>query len=120
MPITQSDRAAIRSAIERQLQAFQQDNAARAFSFATPGIQRQFITPENFLHMVKTAYKAVYRPRSVIFEEFMTIKGIPAQPILVLDADGVPMMAVYLMEKQPDETWKINGCYLAPVGRNIT
>lgn len=120
MPITQSDRAAIRSVIEGQLQAFQKDDAAQAFSFATPGIQRQFITPENFIYMVKTAYKPVYRPRSVIFEDFMTIKGIPAQPLFLLDPNGVPVMAIYLMEKQPDDTWRINGCYLSPMDSNLS
>ena len=120
MQITESDRTAIHSVIESQLKAFQKDDAALAFSFATPGIQKQFITPENFMQMVKTAYKAVYRPRSVIFEDFMSIQGIPAQPVLVLDPDGVPVMAIYVMEKQRDNSWRINGCYMAPVERNFT
>jgi hypothetical protein len=38
MQITDSDRATIRSVVEKQLQAFQKDDAAGAFAFASPGI----------------------------------------------------------------------------------
>ena len=75
MKITETDRTAIRCVIERQLQAFQNNDAISAFAFATPGIQRQFVSPENFIHMVKTAYPAVYRPRSVLFENLTNMRG---------------------------------------------
>ncbi|WP_206602953.1 DUF4864 domain-containing protein [Leptolyngbya ohadii] len=65
-----TDRAAIRAMIERQLQAFQQDDAAGAFAFASPGIQAQCGTPENFMRMVQRGYAPVYRPRSVEFTRF--------------------------------------------------
>jgi hypothetical protein len=117
MEFTETDRVTIRSVIERQLQAFQNDDARGAFAFASPGIQTQFGFPENFMHMVKTAYPAVYRPRSVLFEELKTIRGVLTQLVLLLDPEGVPMRALYLMEKQPDKSWRINGCYLVPVDR---
>jgi hypothetical protein len=117
MKITESDRAAIRSVIERQLQAFQNGDAMGAFAFATPGIQRQFGSSENFMRMVQTAYPAVYRPRSVLFEDLIHMKEALTQPVLLLDPEGVLVRAIYLMEKQPDATWRINGCYLVPVER---
>ncbi|MEG3844133.1 DUF4864 domain-containing protein [Microcoleus sp. herbarium14] len=115
MQITDRDRAFIRSAVEQQLQAFQKDDAAKAFAFASPGIQQQFRTAENFMHMVKIAYQAVYRPRSVLFESLATVEGIPAQPVLLLDSEGIPVRAIYIMEKQFDNSWLINGCYLVPI-----
>lgn len=118
MNLNESDRLAIRSAIEKQLQAFQQDDAAQAFVFASPDIQDQFRTPENFMQMVKNAYQAVYRPRSVLFENLTLIKGIPAQPVLLLDAKGSLAKAIYLMEKQADSSWRIHGCYLVEVEPN--
>lgn len=117
MQIRDSDRAQIRSVVERQLLAFQQDDARSAFAFASPGIQAQYKTPDNFMYMVKTAYDPVYRPRSVIFEELTSLQGFPAQPVLLLSSDGVPVRAIYMMEKQPDGSWRINGCYLVPVER---
>jgi hypothetical protein len=117
MEFTNLDRATIRSIVERQLLAFQNDDAVTAFKFASPGIQSQFGTPENFIRMVKTAYPPVYRPRSVLFEDLVVVEGVLAQPVLLLDSEGTPRMAVYLLEKQPEGNWKINGCYLVPVDR---
>jgi hypothetical protein len=48
MQITDTDRTSIRSIVEQQLLAFQRDDAAVAFAFASPGIQQQFRTPESF------------------------------------------------------------------------
>jgi len=115
MQITDSDRAAIRFVIERQLEAFQHEDAFTAFSLATPGIQVTFQTPENFMEMVRSSYEAVYRPRSVIFENLAIVNGALAQPVLVLDPEGNPRRALYQMEKQPDGSWRINGCFLVPI-----
>lgn len=119
MEITYSDSTAIQFVIEQQLQAFQNDNAQEAFSFATPEIQAQFQTPENFIRMVKTGYSPVYRPRSVLFEDVTTIQGKITQLVLLLGPDGVPVRALYLMSKQPEGVWRINGCFLVPVEAEI-
>ncbi|BAZ10494.1 hypothetical protein NIES4071_23160 [Calothrix sp. NIES-4071] len=119
MKVTEQDSTSIRFVIEQQLQAFQQDNAEEAFTFASPEIKAQFQTPENFFKMVKIGYQAVYRPRSVLFENITTIQGNITQLVLLLDPDGVPVRALYLMEKQPEGVWKINGCFLVPVEAEI-
>jgi hypothetical protein len=115
MEMSDPDRKAIRSIIEQQLEAFQQDNAEAAFSFASPAIQQKFETPETFLLMVREAYPAVYRPRSVMFDSFTFFQGIPAQAVTLLSPDGELVRALYLMEKQPDGVWRISGCLLAPL-----
>ena len=115
MEVTDNDAITIRSLIEQQLAAFQQDDAQGAFDGASPAIQAQFGTPEYFIQMVKISYPAVYRPRSVFFENITTIQGNITQPVLLLAPDGVPLRALYFMEKQPDNTWKINGCFLVSV-----
>ncbi|MEH2280697.1 MAG: DUF4864 domain-containing protein [Nostoc sp.] len=76
-------------------------DAQGAFAFASPAIQTQFGNPENFMLMVKTSYSAVYRPRSVFFDRITTIQGNITQPVLLLAPDGVPLRALYFMEKQP-------------------
>lgn len=116
MSIKESDRAAIRFAIQSQLQAFQDDDAVNAFAFASPGIQETFRTPDRFMEMVKKYYQAVYRPRSVVFDDDLAaVNGSLAQPVLVLGPDDVPMRALYVMEQQPDGSWRINGCHLVPI-----
>ncbi|QMS88866.1 DUF4864 domain-containing protein [Nostoc edaphicum CCNP1411] len=112
MEVTDSDTINIRSVIEHQLAAFKKDDAQGAFAFASQAIQAQFGNPENFMQMVKTSYPAVYRPRSVFFEKVTSIQGNITQPVLLLSPDGVPLRALYFMEKQPDNIWRINGCFL--------
>lgn len=111
MDVTATDRRAIRTTIEEQLLALQQDNADRAFSFASPEIQAKFGTSVNFLHMVRVAYPAVYRPRSTLFGNLVSVQGSPAQEVILLSPDGELVKALYLMEKQPDGAWRIGGCF---------
>ena len=115
MKLTQSDQTAIRSVIESQLLAFQQDNWEQAFAFASAGIQQQFDTLENFQRMVKISYHPVYRPRSVIFESVTWLDSAPAQRVLVMSAHRHLFCAVYKMEQQLDQTWRIAGCHLEPI-----
>ncbi|AVH67858.1 MULTISPECIES: DUF4864 domain-containing protein [unclassified Nostoc] len=120
MEVTDNDAITIRSLIEHQLAAFKKDDGEGAFAFASPGIQAQFGTPENFMQMVKIGYPTVYRPRSVFFEKITAIQGNITQPVLLLSPNGVPLRALYFMEKQPDNTWKINGCFLVSIeGKEI-
>jgi ketosteroid isomerase-like protein len=110
--LTAADHTAIRTVIERQLEAFRQDDADAAFAFASPMIQAKFGTPEVFLNMVKTSYQPVYRPQYVAFRDLHVVQGVPTQPVFLIGADGVPVTAIYIMQKQPDGVWKIDGCYL--------
>ena len=119
MEVTDSDAVAIRTIIESQLEAFQRDDAETAFNFASSGIQEQFQTPEKFMSMVQVRYPSVYRPRSVLFEKITTIQGSTTQPVLLLAPNGVPVRALYLMERQDDDSWKINGCLLVSVETEI-
>ncbi len=108
----EADRTAIRSLIERQLDAFQRDDATTAFSFAAPGIKRSFPSGAAFLGMVRTLYPPVYRPRDVRFGEFMDSEIGPTQLVRMSDADGETWLAVYTLEKQRDGSWLISGCFL--------
>jgi len=108
-----ADARAVRAVIEAQLAAFRRDDAARAFSYATPGIRDSFGTPEKFMAMVREQYAVVYRPRSVSFEEPVIVGEDLVQPVRMTDGYGHAWMAIYPMAKQPDGTWRINGCHLA-------
>jgi hypothetical protein len=108
------DRNAIRSVIEAQLAAFQADDGDAAFSFASPTIQQMFGDPGTFLAMVKTGYMAVYRPREVRFERLVSVQGEPVQLVLLVGPDLEVVTAFYAMQRQPDGSWRINGCVLQP------
>ena len=107
-----AERNAIVQVIQGQLAAFQADNGALAFGFASPGIQRMFGTPERFMAMVRTGYAPVYRPRSAEFLDLNTSARGPVQEVLFIGPDGVPVIARYYREQQPDGSWRINGVSL--------
>jgi len=114
-----ADREAIRQVIVQQLDAFQRDDEVEAFSYAAPSIQAQFKTPAEFMRMVRSAYEAVYRPRSTEFLEVFVTDGQVVQPLQVVAPDASVLVAFYLMERQQDGRWRISGCVLGrPQGRS--
>jgi hypothetical protein len=106
------DQAAIREVIQSQMSAFQRDDGPTAYGYASPTIQQKFINPEVFLEMVKTGYPAVYHPREVEFRELKVEDGRLLQEVYVVGPDGNPALAIYEMQRQPDGSWRINGCWL--------
>ena len=107
-----SSATAIRQIIENQLSAFQRDDGAEAFSYASPGIQSMFQTPEVFMDMVRQGYKPVYRPRDVQFRDLKVEGNVIVQEVHLIGPDGRSVLARYTMEQQPDGSWRISGCYL--------
>ena len=106
------DSESIRAVISDQMAAFRRDDAAAAYSFATPKIQQQFGDAATFLGMVRTGYRPVYRPSSVEFLDLVQAEGRLVQRVHVIGPDGQPRIALYIMEQQPDGSWKIDGCIL--------
>ena len=109
---TEGDRNAIRGVIELQLEAFQRDDGARAFSYASPMIQGMFRTPEIFMDMVRRGYEPVYRPQRYEFQALDGSGANPVQDVFLIGPDGAPVIARYTMERQPDGSWRIHGCVL--------
>ncbi|HVJ43240.1 MAG TPA: DUF4864 domain-containing protein [Dongiaceae bacterium] len=103
---------AIRGIIADQMAAFRRDDAAAAFQDASPFIQDRFQRPDIFLEMVRSGYAPVYRPRQVEFRDLVQSDGGLDQRVFVRGPDGRAYLAHYLMQRQPDGGWKINGCVL--------
>lgn len=110
--VSDTDKAQIETIIRSQMDAFQRDDDAEAFSYASPGIQRQFGTSSTFMMMVKQGYQPVYRPQSVTFLGVEIKDGAVVQSVAVIGPDGVNYTALYPMERQADGTWRIAGCFL--------
>jgi hypothetical protein len=66
-PVAAADARAVHSVVAAQLDAFANDDAARAFSYAAPAIQAMFQTPERFVAMVRAGYPVVYRAAGATF-----------------------------------------------------
>ena len=103
----------IEATITAQIDAFRADDFARAFTYASPGIQGIFQTPENFGRMVRGGYPMVWRPDDVQYLELAERGGVLFQNIEITDADG----ALHILEYQMieiDGAWRINGVRLLP------
>lgn len=107
-----ADAAAIQLVIASQIKAFRQDDAASAYSYAAPNVKALFPTPEIFMEMVRTGYGAVYRPQAFDFGPLDSADGQWVQPVKLIGPDGSPLVAIYIMEKQPSGDWKIAGVYM--------
>jgi hypothetical protein len=106
--------AAIHSIIQGQIDAFRQDDGAAAYGFASPTIRQIFPSVGAFMDMVRGGYQPVYRPRSLAFGPLTDSPYGPQQKVFLVGPDGKSWVALYTLQRQPDGTWKINGCVLLP------
>lgn len=111
-PVAGADRTAIRQVIQRQMDAFQKDDGAAAFAFATPQLRERFGSADNFMSMVRGGYQPVYRPSQVSFGKLERTDDSVVQHVLVVAPDGAVHEALYFMERQKDGSWLIGGCLL--------
>ncbi len=102
---------AITGVIQSQIDAFLQDDFARAFTFASPGIRSIFGSPERFGQMVRQGYPMVWRPADVQYLELENVNGRTWQKVMITDASGTVHVLGYQMV-ETDDGWQINGVQL--------
>ena len=111
------DVATAQTVIRSQVEAFGRDDAAAAYSYASPGIHEMFPQADAFLGMVQHSYAPVYRHKSFEFGEARSADGRIAQAVHIVDSEGVPWEALYTLEQQSDGSIKISGCVLIKSGQ---
>ena len=105
---------AIRRIIGDQLAALRSGDAARAFSFASPGIRAQFDDAPTFLLMVRQRYGVLLTARYTEFLEGAVIDGHTIQPLRLVMSDDTVLVALYEMQRDERDGWRIAGCVIAP------
>ena len=103
----------IQLVIESQIDAFQADDFAQAFSYASPNIKALFGTPETFGMMVRDGYPMVYRPSDVDMLSLREVAGNLWQGVRVVDQAGAVWFLDYMMVETP-EGWQINAVQIVP------
>ena len=117
-PAVAGDNVAMaQTVIRSQVEAFGRDDAAAAYSYASPGIREMFPQADAFLGMVQHSYAPVYRHKSFEFGEARAADGKIAQAVHIVDSEGVPWEALYTLEQQSDGSIKISGCMLIKSGQ---
>lgn len=112
LSLSSRERAAVRDVVKAQLDALRRDDGATAFGYASPSMRALFHTPERFMSMVRHGYAAVCRPLRVEFREVVRRRGRIVQRVRLVGPEGERVLAHYLMERQPDGSWRIDGCIL--------
>ncbi len=112
--LTAADRQKIQRVITLQIRAFERNDEAVAFSYATPNARRYFGTPRAFMDVVRASYSALYKHTSREFLEAAVIDGVVVQPLKILTSDGEIIVALYTVEQQADKEWRVGSCELAP------
>ncbi|MED7676700.1 DUF4864 domain-containing protein [Rhodobacteraceae bacterium IMCC15231] len=112
-PTFAGDKEDIQSTISRQLEAFQLDDFAEAFSYASPSIQSIFGGPANFESMVKRGYPMVWKPGKVTFLSVDPYHHGMAQNIQIFDRNKKAHYLRYYMVKL-GENWKVSGVEILP------
>ena len=105
-----ADEKNVREVVQGQLDALARDDADKAFSYATPNIRQAMGTASGFLAMVRDGYPVVYRPASVAFLKPEGQADQVIQRVHMLDAQGESWLAIYSLQRQPSNAWRITGC----------
>ncbi|CAN7282655.1 DUF4864 domain-containing protein [Rhizobium rhizogenes] len=102
--------------IQGQIEAFLQNDATAAYSFAAPGIKALFPDKDVFFAMVKKSYQPVYHPGNYAFGKSRAIDNgaVVYQEVLITGVDDKDWTAIYQIARQPDGTYKINGVQILP------
>ena len=107
------DEKQIIAVVQSQLDAFAQEDAEKAFSFAAPNIRALLGTAENFLEMVRSQYDVVVHPVSVVFLKPKGDGTLSVIKVQLTDEDGDVWTATYTLQRQKNKQWRITGCVLA-------
>jgi len=112
-PMTDDDADKVRGIIVSQLTALADDDADAAFQTATPEVREAIGSSGRFLALVRGAYPMVYRPASVSFHKPEAEEGSGLQLVEITDSNDKSWLALFAVEKQPDNSWRISGCLVA-------
>lgn len=104
---------AIENVISDQLDAFNDRDVPKAFTYASPMIKRLFGDADNFGVMVERAYPMIWDNASARFLELREEGGMFFQRVLIQGDDGVAYVFDYKMIETP-EGWQIDGVALLP------
>ncbi|MGS5089998.1 DUF4864 domain-containing protein [Hydrogenophaga sp. A37] len=105
---------AVRAVVQAQLDAFANDDAERAFSYAAPSLHELFGDASTFMAMVQGQYGMLVKPESVLFLIPESVHDDVIQEVLLRDSAGRLWRAAYRLELTAENGWRINGCAVRP------
>lgn len=102
----------IRSVIGRQIAAFRSRDGQAAWGLCSEEIRQTFETPEALLRTVRERYAPLLTADVLRFGEIMITPVGLGVVCEVVDGEGAVAHAVYIVCRQEDGFWAVNGCIL--------
>lgn len=102
----QATSTAVRSVIERQIDAVRKQDANSAFAVVAPKLKQQFANGKTYLNVIKAQFPAIADARLVAFGDLRETSFGTAQLVTISDARGEPWVAFFLMDQDKGE-WRI-------------
>lgn len=104
----------VQSVIDAQIAAFAEDDMARAFSFASPGLRRHFGTSDRFGAMVRQGYPMVRQPGALRYLDQTGQGETRRQIVEITDRAGQLFRLEYTLLATP-EGWRIDAVRFLPL-----
>lgn len=112
-----TDAQQVQAVVAQQFSAFAMDDADRAFETATPSVRETFGNAGVFLAVIRGMYPMVYQAASVTFHKPLTEDGTAVQLVEIRNPErgggAKSWLAVFALERQPDDSWRISNCVVA-------
>ena len=103
----------VQAVVVAQLKAFSQEDADAAFAAATPEVRKSVGDPQRFLAMVRGNYQMVHHPAGYAFLAPQIEENQVLQAVAIRDEDDKTWLALFTLERQPDDSWRIGACIVA-------
>lgn len=110
--ISHEDRIAIKDVVQLQLDALAEDDADTAFALTTAGTRTKLGDPETFMEIIKEQFRPIYRHQRAIFSSPEIVAGRAVQRVRLTDSSGLVWLAVFMMQREADDNWRVDDCKL--------
>jgi Domain of unknown function (DUF4864) len=107
--LTPADALSVRRVVADQLDALAVDDAQRLYDTVTPAVQENFASSGDLLAMLRALYPMVYRPSKIGFAPAHALREAVVQGVEITDQDNTRWLALFILERQPDSSWRVGG-----------
>ena len=107
------ERSEMRALIAAQIEAMRRLDARAAFALATPELQLQYGSAEDFLSRIGRDYAPLPQVPRYEFLDVVLFRGYTTYRVMLRDAEGRPTLAYYMLRRLADGSLRIAGCVFA-------
>ncbi len=115
-PATSAQRVAAATSIRAQLEAFKRDDWAKAATYQSEGLRRNFGTLAQFRAVIETNYPQFAKYKSIAFDLARSRGDVVEIQARLTGQDGVKLRAIYVMKKEKG-LYRVEGVQGGGVGR---